>query len=180
MDIKQANIQETDTGFRTSGYGFVCIQIVPPDPKVRELAAKSTCMDGGCILNKLSTPKSIYLPTFSSHRESVSQNNEGQVYIEDNNTSVAFPTMVHPVIENVYTRSNFHFLISKSFYRPSQNQHPLCHNQTLPLAAWKYSGNSILQKAYQTKQLICLKVAEDRAHCTIIKRDGECRVAGFF
>ena len=34
---------------------------------------------------------------------------------------------------------------------PNQNQHPLCQNQTLALAAWKVSGNSILQKAYQTQ-----------------------------
>ena len=57
MDIKQASIQETDTGFRTSGCGYVCIQVVPPDPEVHKLATRSTCMDGGCILTKLATPK---------------------------------------------------------------------------------------------------------------------------
>ena len=62
----------------------------------------------------------------------------------------------------------------------NQNEHPLCQNQTLALAAWKLSGNSILQKAYQTKQLTCLKVAKDQAHCIIIKRGGESRVAGVF
>ena len=33
MAIKQANVSETDTGFRTSGRGSGCIQVVPPDPK---------------------------------------------------------------------------------------------------------------------------------------------------
>ena len=56
-DIKQANIQETDTGFSDSGCGYVCIQVVPPDPEKHKLASRSTCMDGGCILNKLATPK---------------------------------------------------------------------------------------------------------------------------
>ena len=41
-------------------------------------------------------------------------------------------------------------------------------------------GNSILQKAYQTKQLTCMKVAEDQAHCIITKRSGESGVAGAF
>ena len=63
---------------------------------------------------------------------------------------------------------------------PNQNQHPLCLNQILALAAWKVSGNSILQTAYQTKQLTCLKVAEDQAHCIITKRGGESGVAGVF
>ena len=62
----------------------------------------------------------------------------------------------------------------------NQNQQPWCQNQTLTLAAWKVSGNSILQKLYQTKQLTCLKVAEDRAHCIIIKQGGERGVAGVF
>ena len=30
---------------------------------------------------------------------------------------------------------------------PNQNQHPSCQNQTLASAAWKVSGNSIVQKA---------------------------------
>ena len=56
MDIKKANISETDTGFRTSGCGSVCIQVVPADPKVHKLATGSTCMGGGCISNKLDSP----------------------------------------------------------------------------------------------------------------------------
>ena len=63
---------------------------------------------------------------------------------------------------------------------PNQNQHPLCQNQTLTLAVWKVSGNSILQKACQTKQLTWLKVAEDQAHCIITKRGGDSGVAGVF
>ena len=55
MDIKQANISETDTGFRTSRYGSVYIQVVPPDLEVHMLATRFTCMDGGCISNKLDT-----------------------------------------------------------------------------------------------------------------------------
>ena len=62
----------------------------------------------------------------------------------------------------------------------NQIQNPLCQDQTLALAAWKVSSNSILIKAYQTKQLTCLKVAKDRAHCIITKRDVESGVAGVF
>ena len=69
MDIKQTNISETDTGFRSSGCGSFCMQVVPPDPKVHKLATRSTCMDGGGISNTLDTPKSIRLPTFCSYRE---------------------------------------------------------------------------------------------------------------
>ena len=99
MDITQANTSETNTDFRTSGCGSVCIQVVPPDLKVHKLASKihATCMDGRCISNKLDTPKSIRLPTFCSYRESVSQSNEGQVYV-DHSTSVTFRTLTHPVI----------------------------------------------------------------------------------
>ena len=39
------------------------------------------------------------------------------------------------------------------------------------------SDSSILQKAYQIKQLTCLKVTEDRAHCIITKRYGKSWVA---
>ena len=63
---------------------------------------------------------------------------------------------------------------------PNQNQHPLCQFQTLALAAWKVSGNSILQKAYQTKQLTCLKVVENHAYCIITKGGGKSVVAGVF
>ena len=45
-------------------------------------------------------------------RESVSQRNEGQVYVDHNNISVAFQTMIHTVIKNFYTRFNFHFQIT--------------------------------------------------------------------
>ena len=86
--------------------------------------------------------------------------------------------MVHSVIETVYTRSNCHSSISKSFDRSKPNQHPLCQNQTLALAAWKVSANSILQKTYPAKQLSCLNVAEDRAYCIITERSGESETAG--
>ena len=147
MDIKQVNISETDTGFRTN----VCTQVVPRDPKIHKLATRFTCIDGGCISNTLDTPKSIRLPTFCSYRESVSQNNEGQVYVDHKNTSV---TVFIPPFPNLFTD-------------PNQNQHPSCQNQILALAAWKISDNTILQKAYQTKQLTCLKVAKDQAHYII-------------
>ena len=42
MDITQANASETNTDFRTSGCGSVCIQVVPPDHKVHKLASRST------------------------------------------------------------------------------------------------------------------------------------------
>ena len=77
MDLKQANISETCAGFRTSG--SVCVQVVPPDPNVHKLATRSTCMDGGCISEKLVTSKSICFPTFCSYREGGSQSKEGQV-----------------------------------------------------------------------------------------------------
>ena len=32
--VKQANISENDTVFRTSGCGSICIKVVPPDPKI--------------------------------------------------------------------------------------------------------------------------------------------------
>ena len=164
IDIKQANISETNTGFRTSECGSVWIQVVPPDPKVHKLATRFTCMDGGCISNKLDTLKSIRLPTFCSYRESVSQSNEGQVYVDHNNTSV---TVFIPPFPNLFTD-------------PNQNQHPSCQNQILALAAWKISDNTILQKAYQTKQLTCLKVAKERAHCIITKWSSKSGVAGVF
>ena len=126
MDIKQANISETGTGFRTSGCGSVYIQIVPPDCKVHKLATRSTCMDGGCISDKLDTPKILCLPTFCSCRESVSQSNEVQVY-----------GMVHPVIGNVYTRSNFHSPISKCFDRPEPNPTPIMSESSISLSSMK-------------------------------------------
>ena len=94
------------------------MQFVPPDSKVHKLETRSTCMDGGCISNKLDTTKTICLPTFCSYRESVSQSKKGQVYVDHSDSSAAFPSMVHPIIENIYTRSNFHSPISKSFGRP--------------------------------------------------------------
>ena len=63
---------------------------------------------------------------------------------------------------------------------PNQNQHSLCQNQTLTATGQKVSGNSILQKAHQTKQLTCLEVADDQAHCIITKRVGKSDVARSF
>ena len=60
----------------------------------------------------------------------------------------------------------------------NQNQHPMCQNQTLTLAAWKVFGNRILQTAYQTKQLTCLKVAKNRARYIITKCGGKSEIAG--
>ena len=105
----------------TSAYGSVCVQVVSPDLKVHKLATIFKCMDVVCILNKLDTCKSIRLPTFGSFTESVSQSNEGQVCIDHNDTSVASPTMVNPVIENVYTRSNFIHPFPNLLTDPSQN-----------------------------------------------------------
>ena len=122
MNIKQTNISETDTGFRTSGCSCVCIQVVPPDPKVDELATRSTFINDGRISKKLYT----LFPAFCSYRERVSQSNEKQVYVDHNNISVTFPPMVHPVIEDVYTKSNFHPPISKPFYRPKRKTNTHC------------------------------------------------------
>ena len=76
--------------------------------------------------------------------------------------SIKDPILIHP-FPNLLTDTN-------------QNQQPL--NQTL--SAWKVSDKSILQKLYQTKQMTCLKVAEDWAHCIIMKQGGESGVAGVF
>ena len=130
MNIKQSNVSETDTGFRNSGCGSACIQVVPPDPKVHELTTRSMCMDGGCISNNLDPPKSIRLLIFCSYRETVNQDNEGQVYVDYNNTSVVFPNMVNPVIENLYTRSNIYSHIFKSFYRPKPEPEPRPQKET--------------------------------------------------
>ena len=135
-----------------------------------KLATRSTCMDDGCISNKLVTPKSICLPTFCSYRESTSQNNDGQVHVDHNNTSVAYPTMAHPVIENVYTRSNFHSPISKSFDRSKPNPTPIVTESNVSL-----SGMEGLRQ-----QLTCLKEAEDRAHYITTNRGGKSGVAGVF
>ena len=94
-------------------------------------------MDDGCIANKLDLPKAAPYPTFCSYRESVRQSNEGQVYVDYNNTSVAFSNLVHPAIENVYTRSNFHSLISKSFGRPKSEPTPIVSESNIGLSNMK-------------------------------------------
>ena len=81
------------------------------------------------------TPKNICLPTFCSYRESFSQSNEGQMYIDHINTSVSFPIMVQPVIENVYTKSNFHSPISKSFDRPKPKPTPILSESNISLSS---------------------------------------------
>ena len=132
-------------------------------------------MDGGCISNKLEKLKSTYSPPFSLIGSVLSK------AIRDRCTlSTIFPTMLHPVIEHLYTRSNFNSPISKSFDRHEPNHHTLCLNRTLALAAWEFSGNSILQKAYQAKLLKILRVAENQAHGIITKWGGETGVAGVF
>ena len=52
IDIEPANISETDTGSTSSGFGSVCIQVVPTDFKVYKLTTRSACMDGA-IMRKL-------------------------------------------------------------------------------------------------------------------------------
>ena len=71
---------------------------MPPDPKVQKLATKSTSIDGGCISNKLDTPKRVPLPKLCFNKESVNKSNEGKVHIDHNNTSVGLPTALNPVI----------------------------------------------------------------------------------
>ena len=116
---------------------------MPPDTKEHKLATRPTCIYGACISNKLDTPKSIRLPTFCSYRESVSQSNEGRIYVDHNNICVAFPTMLHPVIEIVYTRSNFHSPIPKSFDRPKPEPTPI-----VPESNIKFSGMEGLRQQY--------------------------------
>ena len=71
MDLEQINVSETDTCPGTSGCGSVWIHVVSSDPKIHNLATRSTCMDSGYISNKLDKPKSIYLPIICSNREDV-------------------------------------------------------------------------------------------------------------
>ena len=57
------------------------------------------------------------------------------MYMNHNNTSVAFPTIVDPVTENVYTRSNFHSLISKSFDKPKPKPTPIVSESNISLSS---------------------------------------------
>ena len=124
-----------------------------------------------------------YYPTFCFYRDSVSQSNERQVYIDHNNTNLAFPTMLHPVIKDIYTRYNFYCPISKLFGRPKPGATPIVSESNINFSRMEgltTVDNSILQKAYQTKQLACVKVAEDRAHYIITKWSGKSGEAGVF
>ena len=89
------------------------------------------------ISNKLDTPKSIRLPTFCSDRESVSESSKGQVYVDHNNTNVAFATIVHPVIKNVYTTFNFHSPISRSFDSPKLKPAPIVSELNIGITSMK-------------------------------------------
>ena len=59
------------------------------------------------------------------------------MYVDYNNISVTFPTMVHPVIENVHTRSHFHSPISKSFDRPKPKPTPIVSESNISLSGMK-------------------------------------------
>ena len=92
--------------------------------------------------------KAYAFPPFALIGESVSQSNEEQVYVDHNNTSVAFPTMVHQVIENVYARSNFHSPISKSFDRPKTEPTPIVSKSNIGL-----NGMEGLRQHYSSEGL---------------------------
>ena len=139
---KQAAASETD---RTSECGSACILVLPPDPKVYKLATRSTCMDGGCISNKLDL-KAYAFPPFAIIRRVLVK--EGQVHIDHNNTSVAFSTILHPVVENVYTLSNFHSSISKSFDRHKPGPIPIVSESKIGL-----SGMEGLRQQYSADGL---------------------------
>ena len=102
------------------------------------------------------------------------------MYVDHCNAKVAFPTMIHPVIDNLFTKPNSYSPISKSLTDRKQNQHPLYQNQTLVLAVWEVCGSNILQKAYQAKQMTYLKAVEEQARLIIRKQGGKSRVAGIF
>lgn len=95
------------------------------------------------------------------------------MYVDRNNTSVAFPINVHQVIENVCTRSKFHFLISKSFDRLKPEPTLILLKSNISLSGMEVLSisidNSILQTCYQTKKLTCLKVGQDQGSCIIAK-----------
>ena len=59
--------------------------------------------------------------------------------------------MVHPVIENVYTRSNFHTPTFKSFDRPKPEPTPTVSESNISLSDMeglrkKYSAESLLEQ----------------------------------
>ena len=70
------------------------------------------------------------------------------MYVGHNNTSVTFPTMVHPVIKNVYTRSSFHSLISKSFDRSKPEPTSIVSESNISL-----SGMEGLRQQYSAEGL---------------------------
>jgi len=61
---------------------------------------------------------------------------------------------------------------------PDQEVHPLVRNQSLQLVAWKISGKSFLQMAYQKKLSLLSQVQEGKAPSLITIRPGESLVAG--
>jgi len=61
---------------------------------------------------------------------------------------------------------------------PDQEVHPLVRNQSLQLVAWKISGKSFLQMAYQRKLSLLSQVQEGKAPSLITIRPGESLVAG--
>ena len=88
--------------------------------------------------------------------------------------------MVYPVIDYVYTRSNLHCPISKSFDRPKPQPTPIVSESNISL-----SSMEDLRQQYSTEglsdQIIDLLESSRRpAHCIITKCGGESGVAGVF
>ena len=70
------------------------------------------------------------------------------MYVDHSNTSVTFLTMLHPVIENVYTRPNFYSPISKSFDRSKPKPTPIVSESNISL-----SNMDGLRQQYSVKGL---------------------------
>ena len=88
--------------------------------------------------------------------------------------------MVHPVIENVYTRSNFHSPIPKSFDRPKPKPTPIVSESNISLSSMEGFQQQYSAESLSDQTIDLLESCQDRTHCIITKRDGESGVAGVF
>ena len=78
------------------------------DTKICKLPTESTCMDWGCISNKVDQSKSLCLSIICFDRVSV----------RDDCALIIVATVVHQVIEDLCLNPNFGFPFPKSSERP--------------------------------------------------------------
>ena len=147
MDIKQSSISETYTGVRTSG--SASIQILQPGPKVHKLATRSTCMDMvDAFQTNWSHLKAYAFPPFALIGRVLAKAMRGK-HIDHSVLIIVTPMWVSQpwytqLLRTSIQDSIFNPPFPNLLTDPNQNQHRLCQNQTLALAAWKVSGNSIV------------------------------------